>query len=117
MCNTSPDISLQDKSDITNVAGNFHLATLDASPDTNFQDKNDGILRESCCSTTVPDKLEPSTVDGSLNKPEDKGNVAHVEDSSINISAQAEREIVQDATEVTSEKPVATVTDVDGQAG
>ncbi|XP_009402237.2 uncharacterized protein LOC103986084 isoform X2 [Musa acuminata AAA Group] len=116
MCNASRDSSLQDKSDITNVAGNFHLSTLDASPDTNFEDKNDGILRESC-STTIPGNLDPSTVDGSLNKPEDKGNAAPVEDHSINISAQAERENVQDAIEVISEKPVATVTDVDGQAG
>ncbi|URE02118.1 PWWP domain [Musa troglodytarum] len=99
--NASLETNLQDESSNTCVATNPYPSMCNTSPDISLQDKSD---------------ITNVAVDGSLNKPEDKGN-AHVEDSSINISAQAEREIVQDASEVTSEKPVATVTDVDGQAG
>ncbi|RRT71445.1 hypothetical protein B296_00035539 [Ensete ventricosum] len=124
------DTNLLDKNDAavlehsnTSLPRDLHPPMSDGSPDVNLEDRHDVILTEN---SDTPSHPHPSMSNASLetNLQVESSNTcfaANPYPSTCNASpdiTQAEREIVQqDAIEVIREKPVATVADVDGQAG
>ncbi|WOL06325.1 hypothetical protein Cni_G15057 [Canna indica] len=107
----------------TDLPGNLHSSMPNASPEANLECASDEVLMESS-NTDIPSSIHVETLstvsalDASQDsKPTDKTDAELVESNNMDISAQAEEEVILDTMQVVNEELVASVAKVDGQAG